>query len=48
MEAHNSRTDKTYEMGVNQFTHLTQEEFASNYLTLQTPSNIVKIETISE
>jgi len=34
---HNSRNDATYEMGVNQFTHLTQEEFASKYLGTKVP-----------
>lgn len=32
INAHNSRNDQTYEMGINQFTHLTQEEFQSTYL----------------
>jgi C1A family cysteine protease len=30
--AHNTRNDQSYEMGINQFTHLTQEEFARTYL----------------
>jgi C1A family cysteine protease len=32
INAHNSRNDATYEMGINQFTHLTQEEFQNTYL----------------
>jgi C1A family cysteine protease len=32
INAHNSRNDQTYEMGINQFTHLTQQEFESTYL----------------
>ena len=34
IQAHNQRKDKTYEMGVNQFTDLTEEEFAAIHLTL--------------
>jgi len=38
INAHNSRNDATYEMGINQFTHLTQEEFQNIYLgTKATP-----------
>lgn len=41
IEAHNSQNGE-YEMGINQFTHLTQEEFASIYLgTIVPTSNIV-------
>jgi C1A family cysteine protease len=35
INAHNSRNDQTYEMGINQFTHLTEEEFQSTYLGLK-------------
>lgn len=30
--AHNQNKERTYDMGVNQFTHLTQEEFVNTYL----------------
>lgn len=39
INAHNSQNDKTYEMGINQFTHLTQEEFASTYLGTKVPKS---------
>jgi C1A family cysteine protease len=32
IDAHNARNDQTYEMGINQFTHLTQEEFVNTFL----------------
>lgn len=32
IEKHNSKADKNYEQGANQFTHLTPEEFAQSYL----------------
>jgi cathepsin L len=35
---HNANPSNTYTMGVNQFTDLTQAEFAALYLTLQVPS----------
>jgi len=41
---HNSRNDATYEMGVNQFTHLTQEEFASKYLGTRVPHSDAQID----
>jgi len=41
---HNSRNDETYEMGVNQFTHLTQEEFASKYLGTRVPHSDAHID----
>ena len=37
INAHNAKTERTYEMGLNQFSALTQEEFAETYLTLMTP-----------
>ena len=30
--AHNQNKERTYDMGVNQFTHLTQEEIVNTYL----------------
>jgi C1A family cysteine protease len=44
IEAHNSRNDQTYTMGLNQFSAMTQEEFAETYLTLQAPEDAKKIE----
>jgi C1A family cysteine protease len=45
---HNSNVDKTYEMGINQFTHLTSEEFAQKYLgTIVPQSNEVVDETFT-
>jgi len=35
IEAHNADKHRTYDMGLNQFSALTQEEFAQTYLTLQ-------------
>ena len=32
INTHNSKEYKTYEMGVNQFTAMTQEEFVQQYL----------------
>jgi len=32
INSHNKIESRTYDMGVNQFTHLTQEEFAQTYL----------------
>lgn len=37
IKAHNSDELRTYNMGLNQFSAMTQEEFASTYLTLQIP-----------
>lgn len=44
---HNANPSNTYTMGVNQFTDLTQAEFAALYLTLQVPSG-QKVSKISE
>jgi len=43
IEAHNSKNDKTYEMGINKFSALTQEEFEQSYLGTIIPqsNNIV-------
>jgi len=35
VDAHNADKTQTYEMGINQFTDMTQEEFAAQYLTLK-------------
>lgn len=35
VEAHNADKTQTYQKGINQFTDMTQEEFAANYLTLK-------------
>lgn len=39
---HNANPKNTYTMGVNQFTDLTQAEFAAIYLTLQLPKRSYK------
>lgn len=44
INAHNAQNSRTYEMGVNQFTHLTQEEFAQQYLGFIAPEQIENIE----
>jgi C1A family cysteine protease len=44
IEAHNSNNANTYEMGVNQFSAMTQEEFAETYLTLIVPENLEVVE----
>ena len=43
IEAHNAG-DNTYEMGINQFTHLTQEEFAETYLGTVVPKSDVVVD----
>ena len=48
VEAHNAQKDKTYEQGLNQFSALTQEEFAQTYLTLQVPKEFQNIEAHEE
>ena len=48
VEAHNARNDQTYEQGLNQFSAMTQEEFAQTYLTLQVPEELKNIETKEE
>ena len=41
IEAHNAQNGNSYEMGVNQFSHLTQEEFVETYLkTIVTKINL--------
>ena len=44
IEAHNSQNSNTYEMGLNQFSAMTHEEFAETYLTLIVPENYEVIE----
>lgn len=48
VEAHNAQNDQTYEQGLNQFSALTQEEFAQTYLTLQVPQEFQNIEAHEE
>ena len=48
IEAHNARNDKTHTEGLNQFSALTQEEFAQTYLTLQVPQEYQNVETNEE
>jgi hypothetical protein len=43
IEAHNAANSE-YEMGVNQFTHLTQEEFAATFLGTVVPKSNVAVE----
>ena len=33
IESHNSKLERTYELGLNMFSHLTNDEFAAKYLT---------------
>jgi C1A family cysteine protease len=48
IEAHNSRNDQTYTMGLNQFSAMTQEEFAETYLTLQVPESTNAVQHTDE
>ena len=48
IEAHNAQKDKTYEQGLNQFSAMTQEEFAQTYLTLMVPEELKNIEAHEE
>jgi len=50
INAHNRLLGRSYEQGVNQFTHLTQEEFVKTYLGTVVPGaeNIVVDETMPE
>jgi hypothetical protein len=45
---HNANPQNTYQMGVNQFTDLTDTEFQALYLTLQVPKNHKPIKVESE
>jgi C1A family cysteine protease len=44
IETHNSNNVNTYKMGVNQFSAMTQEEFAETYLTLLVPEDQKEVE----
>lgn len=44
IEAHNTNNANTYEMGLNQFSAMTHEEFAETYLTLLVPENFQVVE----
>jgi len=46
IEAHNSDVTQTYQRGVNQFTDMTQEEFAAQYLTLKVNRKYENIEFV--
>ena len=48
IEAHNAMNGKTYEQGLNQFSAMTQEEFAQTYLTLNIPKEYQNIEAHEE
>lgn len=48
IDAHNAKKDRTYEMGVNQFTHLTTEEFAQIYLTSVRQTETKEVETVDD
>jgi C1A family cysteine protease len=48
IEAHNSQNDKSYEIGLNQFSAMTQEEFAQTYLTLIVPVHHKKIDSTDD
>ena len=48
IEAHNAQNGKTYEQGLNQFSAMTQEEFAQTYLTLNVPKEYQNIEAHEE
>lgn len=37
IEEHNSKLGKSYELGLNQFAHLTHEEFVAQYLMPEMP-----------
>jgi len=42
---HNLLNERTYDMGINQFTHLTSEEFAEQYLnSFEKNSNYVEVD----
>ena len=45
VNAHNANPARTYDMGVNHFTHLTQDEFEQTYLGLIVPEEFQNIET---
>ncbi len=43
INAHNAKEGETYEMGINQFTHLTQDEFANTYLGTIVPKRLGQV-----
>lgn len=47
-ELHNADKFKTYEMGLNQFSALTQEEFQQQFLGLVLPENFESVESLSD
>jgi len=44
IEKHNADRTQTYKMGVNQFTDLTDSEFATKYLTLKINKKFERVE----
>ena len=48
VELHNADKYKTYEMGLNQFSALTQEEFQQQFLGLVLPENFESVESLSD
>lgn len=44
INAHNSKEERTYDMGLNQFSALTQEEFVQTYLGTIVPNTVENIE----
>lgn len=48
INAHNSNEDKTYTMGVNHFSALTQEEFEQNYLGTVVPASDIVADSIDD
>jgi C1A family cysteine protease len=45
---HNANEHKTYEMGINQFTAMTQQEFVQQYLGLVIPTKAANIQPAEE
>ena len=48
IKAHNAKHDRTYDMGLNQFSAMTQEEFAQTYLTLMVPEELKNVESTDD
>lgn len=48
VELHNADKFKTYEMGINQFSALTQEEFSQQFLGLVLPESFQSVENIAD
>lgn len=38
ISSHNSQKERTYDMGINQFTYLTHQEFVDTYLGTKVPT----------